>query len=50
MGLNLNPFFLIGGAHWKGVIIWLHRKGGDLKDTQRNTQNAAIKTILRYSL
>ena len=29
--LKLQPCFLIGGDHWKGVIIWLHRKGGGLE-------------------
>ena len=31
--LKSHPCFLIGGDHWirKGVIIWLHRKGGGLE-------------------
>ena len=31
--LKLKPCFLIGGDHWikKGILIWLHRKGGGLK-------------------
>ena len=30
---KISTFFLIGGDHWikKGVIIWLHRKGGGLE-------------------
>ena len=34
-----QPLFIIVGDNWikKGVIIWLHRKGGELKDTHRNT-------------
>ena len=30
----------------KGVIIWLLRKEGDLKDTHCNTQNAALNVAL----
>ena len=49
--LNFQPFFMIVGDHWnyKGVIIWLHEREGDLKDTHRNTQNAALNVHLFYN-
>ena len=30
----------------KGIFIGLHKKGEDLKDTQRNTQNGTLNVDL----
>ena len=49
IGWNSNPFsWLVKIIEFrKMLIIWLHRKGGgNLKDTQLNTQNAPLNVDL----
>ena len=37
---EIPTLFMIDGDHWtKGVIIWLHRKGGEFVRIHHNTQN-----------